>query len=253
MSHDTINSLRLRRLLYTQGMSADLALPAHLDVMGQAQRLARPVTFLRPSGEGAPVALWGGTPSVPLPPELVVTDEDDLEDGAFFDHWLSIDARRLPVPLPGCLSLYEQSVEPLLLHNPEATLDMSGGTPLYAHPGIELPHINALFRSGTPALQAWMAELLGETPAALLARSDIGAYRHPTLDGLDQRLRSAHPLWAGGVTAQLGGWAWGWPDEAWDTRESRGERLLLTTFERSEPWIEVWWTERGLAGVAHLT
>ncbi|GGR16256.1 hypothetical protein GCM10008957_31120 [Deinococcus ruber] len=38
--------------------------------------------------------------------------------------------------------------------------------------------------------------------------------------------------------AQLGGWCWGWPDEAWDTREAQRQQLLLVTYQDSE----LWWT-----------
>lgn len=180
---------------------------------------------------------------------------DAIEDGAFFAHWLSVDARTLPLPVTGCLSLYVNPEEdqPLVLHGPTTTLQITGGTLLFAHQTMELPHVDALFRHGEPALQQWMADLLGRSPEALLTRSDIGAPRHPALDQLDQRLRAAHPMWAGGAMAQLGGWCWGWPDEAWDERENQGQHLVLTTFENSEPWIEVWWTGHGFEATAHLT
>lgn len=236
-------------------MSADqTSSPGH-DVLELARQLARPVTLLRKTGTGQPVASWGGEPSVPLPPELVVTDEDELEDGIFHDHWVSVDASALSLGLTGCFSVYLHPDEdrPLVLHEPEATLQIERGTPLYAYASTERPHVDALFRVGPPTLQQWMASLLGQDSAELLRHSDIGAHRHPVLEKLDQTLRAAHPLFAGGAAAQLGGWCWGWPDETWDERERRGQQLILTTFEDSEPWVEVWWTGHDFEAVAHLT
>lgn len=240
---------------YTRHMSADLTLPTELDVLEQARQLARPVTLLRRARKGQPVASWGGEPSVPLPPELVVTDEDALADGVLHTHWVSVEASALSLGLTGCLSVYLHPDEdrPLVLHHPEATLHTAGSRLLYAHARMELPHVDALFRVGPPALQQWMARLLGQDPAELLRHSDIGAHSHPVLERLDQTLRAAHPMWRGGAAAQLGGWCWGWPDEAWDERERRGQQLVLTTFEDSEPWVEVWWTGHDFEAVAHLT
>ena len=56
------------------------------------------------------------------------------------------------------------------------------------------------------------AELLITAPEALLACSDRGG--HLLIGALNQHLRAAHPMWAYGAAAQLGGWCWGWPDEA---------------------------------------
>lgn len=230
-------------------------LPAQPDLLAEAQRLARPVTLLKTSGTGTPVACWGGEPTVPLPAHLVVTDEDDLEDGYFFTHWLSVDARHLPRPLPGCLSVFlHGDRSPLVLHDPEAVLQCTEeGAPLYGHPVLERPHLDALFRHASPAVQAWVAQQLGEDPEVLRTRSDVGAPRQSTLEQLDQVLRSDHPMWTRGVVAQLGGWCWGWPDEAWDEREQAGQELMVVTYEQSEPWVEVWWTGERFEGVEHIT
>ncbi|GGO30040.1 hypothetical protein GCM10008949_24370 [Deinococcus humi] len=109
------------------------------------------------------------------------------------------------------MSLYfnEEELQPLIFHDPAATLQTTGDTLLSAHQTMQFPHVDALFRYGEPALQQWMADLLGQAPEALLTQSDIGAPEHPALDQLDQRLRAAHPMWVGGTVAQLGGWCWG--------------------------------------------
>jgi len=85
---------------------------------------------------------------VPLPVHLVVTDEDELEDGSFYAHVISVDASILPQALPGCLSIYHHQGDDryLVLHDPSVVLHADEGRALYGQATRMRPHLDALFR-----------------------------------------------------------------------------------------------------------
>ncbi|SMB79126.1 hypothetical protein [Deinococcus hopiensis] len=229
--------------------------PFPAKALALAEQLARPVTFLQFEGEGEPIAAWKGVPSVPLPEHLVVTDEDQIEDGDFFEHWISVDARKLPHALPGCLSVYLRAGgDQIALYDPEAVLHVDEGQALYGFPSQQVPHLDALFRHGPSDLQGWVAQELGTPAEEMLEWSELPLWKSPVLTDLDQQLRSEHPMWADErPVAQLGGWCWGWPDQTWDEREKLNQQLMLVTYEDSEPWVELWWTGQDFEVVEHLT
>ena len=230
--------------------------PFPVDPLTLAERLARPVTFLRFGGNEAPVATWQGEPSVPLPEHLVVSDEDRLDEGDFFEHWISVDAARLPHALPGCVSVYLNRVEDqvIALYDSGATLWVDPKHALYGQVTSQVPHLDALFRHGPADFQAWVAQEVKRPVEQLLTWSELPLWQVAVLSDIDQRLRKGHPMWAQKApVAQLGGWCWGWPDEAWDERENKGQQLMVVTYRDSEPWVELWWTGKGYEAIQHHT
>jgi len=84
--------------------------------------------------------------------------------------------------------------------------------------------------------------------------SELPQPKGSVVQDLDQALRADHPMWSEEPpAAQMGGWCWGWPDEAWDERENKGQQLMLVTYKDSEPWVELCCTGDQFEVSAHLT
>lgn len=192
-------------------------------LIGIGEELARPVTHLRPSGDGRPVAVWHE--------ESFEQSEDSPQ------LWLSLDLRAHP--LVASDEVLELSVSP---GSAEAYVSSRGGslpelapglTPLYAHEARDLPTLDVIFLRGAEPVGTWLRENEWDRtwgyndnfPDAEVAR----AYQRV--------LDAEHPLLTDGVWAQLGGWPMTWPDEEVQSRID--DPLILRTYRGSEPWVEV--------------
>lgn len=242
--------------------SAVVVTPDDINLMLEAKQLARPAIFLREEPRGEVAALWGGEGTVPLPPELVVTDENEIEDGLYYHHWLSVNARFLPpeLGLQGVISVYwhDDQEEGLVLNNPQGKLSATAEQiSLYAYAGESLPFIDAVFMQGSPKLQEW---LVNGAKWQLREQYNDNFYNRLADDAMKAQIdelyawHSEHnPIWAANADVQIGGWPWSWPDGLWNEHEDRGQRLVLWTFRGSEPWLEVWWKEGEFEVVARIT
>jgi len=144
-------------------------------------------------------------------------------------------------PPTGVLSVYtdEDGEGGAAVHDPDAKFSAKGkGTLLFAHPGRCLPPIDAVFRFGSPAVQAWLKQNKWK---AEWGYNDHFKDKKPVQD-YQKNYQAICPLYGGlgglKVHAVLGGWHFPWPDGDWSELVER--QLLVWTFEDSEPWVEVW-------------
>lgn len=190
----------------------------------EGQRLARPCIHLCPQGEPSNfAAVWWGPGQIP----------------AGGRHWLTIDCRFLPSgvgPSSGCLSIYTDEEDRFgkAVHDGSARLERTReGRPLYAHPTISLPPLEAVFLYGSVAVREWLARLdwqpewgwNGNFPDAEVADAYIEA----------QRVNM--PIKGETVFAVQGGWHVPWPDGDW--LELVNHPLVVLTLAEAEPWVEV--------------
>lgn len=198
------------------------------DLIEHARALARPAVHLVPHAEGA---------------EVVARFDEDADDGDA--PWIVVDLRAHPEPA-------ERREALLAVHLDVGTgrgrarvlqgkrLRTGGdGAPLMAAPTTELPPLDALFAHGGPPVQDWLARHAW--------RSEWGYndnFPDPAVARAYERAwAAAHPLYAAGAWAQLGGWPLTWPDEAYV--KQRSSRLVVRTYRASEPWVEVLQSRRG--------
>lgn len=199
------------------------------ELFAEAERLVRPCVLLQSQGpKDRFAAVWGGDGLVPAP------------EGNF-RHWLTVDRRFFPDgtnPEGGCLSVYTNDQD---CRSGVAVLDTTAklvahrnSTKLYARSARSLPPIDAVFLLGSKAVHKWLKSH-GWQP-------DWGFSSNFTdpepAEEYERRYQSECPLYSGGAHAVLGGWHFPWPDGDW--QELLGRRLLVWTFEQSEPWVEVW-------------
>ena len=188
------------------------------DLLEEARRLARPCTWLVPAPAGRPVAVWS-------------------DSGAHDGHLLSIDAACLPDAAlgEGLLSVYRGDEAATVEFRPGARLaaGRSDGTALHAFPRSSLPPPDALFRFGSARLHDWLRGHGWEPDWGY-----NGNFGQPAAAAYERAFQGQYPLYAGGAHAVLGGWHLPWPDG--DRGQRLEARLLLTTFEDAEPWVEVW-------------
>ena len=207
------------------------------ELIEEAKRLARPCVYLtgQQSDNQEVAGVWGDPGLVPAPSEE-------------YRHWLTVDCRFLPEgfsDLPaGCMSIYvdEEEEGGLVALNPSLHLSapVGDGVSLYAHPGVSLPDLDAVFQLGSPAVKEWLAAN-GWQPdwgynGNFKDQATVGAYfdyretRNPLTTGAEEFL--------GGTYAMLGGWHEPWPDS--EPEDSLGKRLVVMTYWDAEPFIEVW-------------
>jgi hypothetical protein len=196
-------------------------------LIAEGQRLARPCVRLLPQGESKYfAAVWRGPGQIPA-------------GGSHYEHCLTVDCRFLPSgvgPSSGCLSVYTDEEDRFgkAVHDDSAKLERTReGRPLFAHPTISLPPLEAVFLYGSAAVREWLTRLgwqpewgwNGNFPDAEVADAYIEAQRvNLPIDGET-------------VFAVLGGWHVPWPDGDW--LELVDHPLVVLTLAESEPWVEV--------------
>ena len=179
-------------------------------VLELAQRLAKPCIWLQREGDLL-AAVWNDTSFVAGP--------------SVYRHCISIDCTILPKELglpSGVLTLYSDAKlagNNQLSHDPNATLLVGSGTPLYACSSISLP------------------------PPAAAPELDCSNYLKVWTENC--------PLYRQDVVAVLGGWHFPWPDDDWD--DFCNKNLIVWTIENSEPWIEVWKDEQKFVVMERVT
>ena len=189
----------------------------------------RPSLFLRPQGSGPIAAIW--------------YDYDEAEvDSTGHRLWLTVDARFVSnVPATtGYLSIFTNE-EKCQGGRVEVTASAPerAGVVLYAHAVPVLPPIEAVFARGSIDVEKWMR-------AHGWDRNE--RYNHnfkgrDVVQPYERIWMKEFPLYAGkDVYAALGGWHWPGPDDDW--HHLIDERLIVTTFRDSEPWVEAWYTQR---------
>jgi hypothetical protein len=199
-----------------------------VDLIAEGKRLAKPCIYLRDKGEGNPVAAWGGASVIAAPYDTA-------------RHWITLDISALPKEfgLTGsCASVFsdEEMIHPAaFVVSEKARFHVgSGSIPLFAHSTLSMPPIDAVFRFGSPAVHAWLAENHWEPDWGYNDNFRDNA----TANAYESAFQNQCPLYTGGAHAVLGGWHLPWPDEEWADRLN--DKLVLCTFEDSEPWVEVW-------------
>ena len=233
--------------------------------MTEARALSRPAVLLKEkSDELSPLAaVWGGVGLVSLPAALVVEDQDEIDDGAFYRHWLSVDSSFLPSELGFggcCVSIYWNADLEVghVAYNPQVKLSTEADqVSLYACKRDDLPFIDVVFMAGSPRLREWAANEVKYSFEYGYGNNFYDEYADDTLKAQLDELLTWHsenqPMWAANAAAQIGGWPWSWPDGLWNEREKQGWKLVLWTFRNSEPWLEVWWKSGQFEMVARIT
>ena len=209
------------------------------ELIAEGKRLAKPCIYLRKDGEGLPVAAWGGPPGVSRPPGSV-------------RHWLTLDCTLLPKEFGtanGSASVFsdEDSAGAFVVDPSARFSSPPAGVALFAHSTLSLPPIDAVFRFGSDKVHAWLAQH-GWEPT--WGHNDNFKDSAP-VQGYEIAFQDQYPLYTGGAHAVLGGWHFPWPDDDWDGRLN--ETLVLSTFEDSEPWIEVWFKDGAFNVMQRIT
>ena len=190
----------------------------------EGRALARPCVYLRSTGDVF-AGTWRGAPAAPQP-------------AGPYRHWLSVDARHLPVPASGVVSFFtneDDCTSGAIVAMPTGQLpETAPGVPLFAVPGVSLPPLEAVFAFGSPAVHSWLKSL-GWQPEwgyndNFPEQSVVGPY--------ERLYQGESPFYSGGAHAVLGGWHLPWPDGDWPALVDA--TLLLWTFAESEPWVEGW-------------
>ncbi|RXV69273.1 hypothetical protein D1006_29825 [Burkholderia stabilis] len=176
------------------------------DFLAEAHRLARPCRQYRFADGGAPVTgYWHGVDAG----ALCVSVE---RDGTWLNVYL--DER-------GASGRVETSAQPVPSKHP-----------LYRSDATSLPPIEAVFRFGSAAIDAYLSAYGWQRDWGFNDNFK-GLAAH---DYAREWMRQC-PLYTTGVVAVAGGWHVPWPDDDWD--DLTGLDLVLWTFEESEPWVEV--------------
>ena len=203
----------------------------------QAELLSRPAVYLSPTHEGDQVGVWWG-------PSHGSGEHND-------NCWLSLDCVLLPELgfSKGALEVVwhahsgtgSAAVAASVAQRPAALAH-----PLRALRGRSLPPIDALFRFGSDVIGRWL-ETCGW-------QRDWG-YNDNFPDGLARQylhlFEQEHPLYTDSAWVVVGGWHFPWPDGDWASRLQ--DRLVVTTYRDSEPWLEVWATTDDLLQVKART
>lgn len=175
-------------------LSVEIPLERSLEI---AHELSKPCVFLKKEGDRF-AAVWGGQGTISAPDE--------------YRHWLSVECSFLPSDIglnKGVISIYSGGDDwdsGIVKYESNATLELNGGVPLYAHDAVSMP------------------------PPDARAELDTDAYLKTWLDNC--------PVYVESATAVIGGWHFPWPDGDWE--ELCHKQFVLWTIENSEPWIEVW-------------
>ena len=189
----------------------------------EAERLAKPVVYLVPQGEGPTVGTWWG----PIAGKV----QDDVHC------WLALDCVATPLlDVPsGTLAVYceEGSLEGSAVVDRDPLRPNSPGRKLYAVGARSLPPMDALFRFGSDEIGSWLSSLGWQ-------RDEFynDNFPDPVAREYEKVFQMQHPLYMNSAWAAVGGWHLPWPDGDWEERLA--DRLLVTTYYESEPWLEVW-------------
>ncbi len=193
-------------------------------LLQEGMRLAKPSAWLvRAQPAESVAAVWGGEGFQSLAPGLT--------------HLLSIDLRHLPggrLDTPSFLSVFN---EPSDLEGVAIVHDLGlprSGTTLAEHSRPSLPPTDALFLLGSRDLHEWLRDNDWKPEWGYNSNFRDSAL----VESYELAFQGQFPLYCGGAVATLGGWHMPWPDGDWE--DLQRHRLIATTFEDAEPWVETW-------------
>jgi len=207
-------------------------------LLKEAQALSLPCFDLLPAERGdRVVAYWRGIRSDfdEVVPEFIKTI-------IAWEHILSVEQElfnRLGLHGRGPLALYNvttddgaERLEPRTVSTGNLSdVVFKGSIPLTAKPAVSLPPLEALLLYGGPAVQEWL----------LAHRLQRWEYSDVACEVHNQYLRHHKPglplYMENPPFARIGGWHVMWPDD--DFYIPREMRLMVWTFQESEPWYEV--------------
>ena len=189
----------------------------------EANDLSLPTTYLVPEPIGQPIGIWWGPDSGPHDGDsfcwLATTGAPGFESevlSVYIDDLSGAGSARVVEGLPRATDL--------------------AGHPLYPRVQSSLPPLEAIFLFGSDKIASWLDSLGWPRDCP-----HNGNFPDSVADEYERVYQAQHPLYTDEAWAALGGWHFPWPDGDWNERLA--DRLLLTTFRDSEPWIEVWSTD----------
>jgi hypothetical protein len=195
----------------------------------EGRRLSRPCLALTTHASGELAGVWDERPS------FMVGDHE-------YEHVISVLGDLLPVRLRGVLHV---SID-LDNNGGQAILDPDNRIPselsftrLYAREHKPLAPSGVLENLGRPAISSWFKHLNS-------ANSDDWEV---AMQYWEAWLDETHRL--PDLYAFVGGWHEGWPSESWSERA--GQQLLLWTFRRSDPFVQVWFDDGAISVVQRLS
>ena len=196
------------------------------DIWKEAQRLSMPVVHLKalrqPAKSQPLAAIWNKTP----------------QGGKGKRLWLIVDLRQHPVEElreNGILHIFDSSGErgSAVLKRDKLPPPQAGQVALYAVAAKDLPCAEIVMHNAQDRLKAWGRQVKWDTV-------DSFSEELRPLRRYEAKWEAAHPsqkFHGGSVYAQLGGWPVTWPEES--AEQQLGRRLVVRTYENSEPWLEV--------------
>jgi len=203
----------------------------------EAEALALPCFDLVPAAGGdEAMAYWGGTrsdlPKVPPFVGAVRSTKHILSVDSTL--WIALDLKgRGPFAL-AIQTMHDDSEQVIAFPVSSGTLagiSFEGAVPLQAVKSVSLPPLEAVLLYGGPAIDAWLNERgLRRWNYEDAIGDDVEGYRSYFFDR-SPLLADPSPF------ARVGGWHICWSDD--DFYIPREMRLMLWTFEGSEPWYEV--------------
>lgn len=204
----------------------------------EAEALSLPCFDLVPAGKGdRVVAHWGGRRS-DLPeefPEFVTALK-------YQKHFLSVekelfDQLGLKGRGPLALSMITTAEDDERLQNVNVSTGKLGevafedSIPLAAKPAISTPPLEAVLLYGGAAVQEWLtAQGLHRWEYSDVS-TEVAEFYREFVNPRTPLFHEQQPV------ARIGGWHIGWPDD--DFYIPREMRLMVWTFQDSEPWYEV--------------
>jgi hypothetical protein len=193
------------------------------ELIEEGRRIQRPTVLLEPEGEGDVAAIWYG--------------RDHGEETS--DHhqcWLSVKASAVPsYDLRGWISVFtdEELCSGGRIET-SASPWSSDGIRLYPTQIEVLPPIDAIFMTGSSAVEKWLVENKWERDWGY--NSNFRDSR--IVDRYESLQQAESPLFRNDAYATLGGWHIPWPDDDWN--DLLDAKLLVQTYRDSEPWVEAW-------------
>ena len=207
-------------------------------LINESASLSLPCFDLVPAASGEPVvAHWGGRRS-DLPeqfPEFVTQLKSQAHflsvDQALFDQ-LGLQGRA-----PLALSMITTAEDNERLDHVNVStgkiseVTFEDSVALTSRPAISLPPFDAILLYGGPVIQEWLS-------SQGLERWQYEEVAYETRDQYREHFDPKSPLFAEHPPyARIGGWHIPWPDDNFYI--PREMRLMIWTFQDSEPWYEV--------------
>ena len=190
------------------------------DFLAEATRLAKPCRHYRFAKPGEQ---WSGYWHGVSPGELCISIE---REGKWLNVYLDEkhDSGRVEI-----------SDKPILSDRPLARTS-----------DISFPPIDAVFRFGSEAIEGYL-DANGWKREWGFNSNFKGAAAHE----YDQEWMKQCPLYFDGIVATEAGWNMPWPEDDWE--DLLHHEFVLWTFEESEPWVEVFFSDGGYSVFQRVT